>query len=142
VALLVRRWLAVALALVGIGFAGFDALLVRPAMQSVARTGRRATGTVLPKSGGWKGMPPGREHGEISVDDPELGPQLADGDGSAPVGARVEVLCSTPERRCERLALVTAYEHWPRTPALGRATALLVAAALVGLVARTRATDA
>jgi hypothetical protein len=136
---LLRPWLAVALAVVAVGLGAFDALAVRPAVVAIARTGRRATGTVLPRGGGWKGLPPGREHGEIAVDDAELGAQLADGDGSVPVGGHVDLLCSTPERRCERLALAAAYERWPRTPAMARAAALFAAAALAAFLTRKRA---
>jgi hypothetical protein len=47
----VDRWMAAALALAGLGFAGFDALAVRPEMLSLARSGRRATGTVVASGG-------------------------------------------------------------------------------------------
>jgi hypothetical protein len=124
------------LGLLGVGFGGFDALLVRPAMLSFARTGRPATGTVLAKAAAVKVVRPVRGHGEISVDDAELGAQLLDGDGRVPVGGQVAVLCSTPAGRCERIALVEAYGRWPRTPNMARAAALLAAAAVMAAVGR------
>jgi hypothetical protein len=53
------------------------------------------------------------------------------------------VLCSTPQGRCERLARVSTYvEHWPLTPAMGRAAALLAFAIAVAFATRRRASSA
>jgi hypothetical protein len=130
--------MAAALALAGLGFAGFDALAVRPEMLSFARSGRRATGTVVASVGTVKSTVPRRSPFSIAVDDPELGPQVVDGSGGVDAGGRVEVVCSTPARRCEPLARVAAYERWPRTPGMVRAAALLGGASVMALFARRR----
>jgi len=124
---------ALSLLLVGLGlaFGGLDALVVRPAMTALARTGRAVIGTSMRMSGGIKG-PPRRGPWSVVVQDSELGAQLVDGDGSADAGAPVALLCSTPFGRCERRALVDAYvARWPFTPAMIRAGVMLA----VGLVA-------
>jgi hypothetical protein len=128
---LVDRWLAIALAVVALGFAAFDAFVARPAMVALSRDGRRVTGMAIAAGAGHKGIPPHRGE-QVTVDDPELGPQLVDG-GGAVDGSSVEVLCSTTERRCERLAVVSAYDRWPRTPNMLRAAGLMVAAVIVAL---------
>jgi hypothetical protein len=133
---IVDRWLAVALALAGLGFGAFDAFAVRPEMSSFARTARRETGTVVASGGSAKSASPRRGAWSVAVDDPELGPQLADGGGGAAEGARVAVLCSTPAHRCETLARVAAYERWPLVPGMARAAALLAGAAVMAVFTR------
>ena len=130
---------AVAIAVLGVAFGGFDAVVVRPAMLSFARTGRRATGTVFERTGMIRPVPPRRSRSAIEVDDTELGLQLVDGSGNVAADGREEVLCSTPAGRCERLALVTAYsERWPYTPNMMRAVMIVAVAAIVAAVARWR----
>jgi hypothetical protein len=135
---IVDRWMAAALALAGLAFAGFDALAVRPEMLSLARNGRRAAGTVVAAGGAVRSVVPRRTSLSIEVDDPELGPQRIDGSGGVEIGGRVEVLCSTPAGRCEPIAAVAAYERWPRTPGMVRAAALLGAAGVMAALARRR----
>jgi hypothetical protein len=138
----VARSLAVLCAVLGLGFGAFDALAVRPEMLALARTGRRQTGTVIDTAGRVKAVPPRRARWTIAVDDPELGPQLVDGDGAVGAGGRVDVLCSTPARRCERQSLVAAYERWPRTPNMARAAVLFLAGAVATRVTRPRRPEA
>jgi hypothetical protein len=131
------RGLTVLLALAAVGFAGFDALVTRPAMTAFARAGRPASGKALALTSRVKAVSPRRGSRAIAVDDAELGEQLVDGDGSEREGESVAVLCSTPIGRCERAALVAAYvERWPRTPAMARAAALVALAAIGGYASR------
>jgi hypothetical protein len=134
-------WLPVLLAVLALAFAGFDAFVVRPAMVSLAATGRKATGTVL-SSGGATRIAFRRASSAIGVDDAELGWQLVDGAAGERVGARVAVLCSTPAGRCEPAARVSSYvARWPLSAGMIRAAALLSLAVIGAVVTRRRPTD-
>src|SRR5579862_8229524 len=102
-----RGWFPATLAILGFVLGAFDAFVVRPAMISFARTGRRVTGlalasrsaTVNPNPDPTK-RAPGRSGGIVGVSDPELGWQIVDTSGEDDAGASVALLCSTPQGRC------------------------------------------
>jgi hypothetical protein len=136
-----RGWLPVLLVILALGFAGFDSFVVRPAMVSLAATGRKVTGTVL-SSGGATRIAFRRASSAIGVDDAELGWQLVDGPGGESVGARVAVLCSTPAGCCEPAARVSSYvARWPLSAGMIRAAALLSLAIIGAVVTRRRPTN-
>jgi len=137
----VLPWLALLLAVTGVGALAFGIFVDHPEVIRFSTMGHSAIGRVQ-TSPAWQskdGRRGFRNRSLITVDDSELGLQTVSVYGELAVGATVPLLCLTSARRCVSADEVRQHlDMWPLTPVMLAGAVLIALAATLTYAARRR----